>query len=154
MWTGKENELKPLELALPASFRVGDKCCHYSICNHCFNSCNELCKQGTVWAMPAGGTADPYLVLKASNAGTDYTLLGQKLALVLLAHPIGLFTLLHSQSPCCSCNLKSIYLPNPHAKWYFLPPYSPFLLLLQYTLLQEWAYCPHGIFFPASHLPW
>lgn len=61
------NELKPLKLALPASFRVGDKCCHHFICNHCFNSCNELCKQGTVWAMPAGGTADPYLVLKASN---------------------------------------------------------------------------------------
>lgn len=67
-------------------------------------NCEEICKQGTVWAVPA--------------PRTDMVFLEQKLALLLLVHPISLFTLMYSQSPCFSCNLKSTYLPNPHAKLY------------------------------------
>lgn len=96
---------------------------------------NFASKQGIIWVVPA--------------PGTDMVFLGLKLALLLMAYPISLFILLHSQSPCFSCYFKSIYLPNAHAKLYLLPLYSPFLLLLQYTLLQQ----APGLYFPASHLP-
>lgn len=86
-------------------------------------------------------------------SGTDMVFLWQKFSLLLLASPVSSFILFHSEPPHSSCNLKPISLPNPHAKWYLLPPSSPFLLSLQYPLLQEWAYCPHDIFFRASHLP-
>lgn len=57
-------------------------------------------------------------------SGADMVFLQQKLAPLALASPISLFILLHFQSPCSFCNLKSISLPNPLAKHYLLLPHS------------------------------
>lgn len=68
---------------------------HPSTCNHCFNTCKEFCKQGTVWAVPA--------------PGTDTVVLGQKLALLLLAHPNPLVC-----SPSCILSLPAFpVISNP-----------------------------------------
>lgn len=45
----------------------GGSCCHPSMCNRCFSSCKWLCKQGTAWAVPAAGAADPHLIFKGGN---------------------------------------------------------------------------------------
>lgn len=59
-------------------------------------------------------------------SGTDMVFLRQKLALLPLASPISLFTLLHSQPPRSSCNLKSTSAKSP-CKVVFAP--SPFPIL-------------------------